>query len=193
MSHSSSGISLSPPFVLAIAVSSRGLIAASTADGRVWLGTRGDKSAPSSASASKGKGTKRTRKWEGLAESNSIWVHIAQGPVIAVYGAVLEYTCVQVTDLDDLRLFVDENTMLTCSLLGSIKVYILAYDSDGKMQAQFKWGNEVHELAKVNAVLANEKWLVVGGLTRDGKGTFEIWDYIPCTEVESQDTLADNE
>ena len=73
----SSGVSLSPPFVHSIAFSEHGVMAASTADGRVWVGRGGDKSITPKK--------KRSRKWEGLKESEGIWVGIAEGPVVSVW------------------------------------------------------------------------------------------------------------
>lgn len=72
------GISMSPPFVLSIAASSTGLIAATTADGRVWLGTGADKASPAASEKKK-----RSRKWEGLRESSGIFTQVADGPVVA--------------------------------------------------------------------------------------------------------------
>lgn len=72
----SSGVSLSPPFVHCIAFSEYGTVAASTADGRVWVGRGGDKSIESKK--------KRHRKWEGLKEDKGNWVGIAEGPVVSV-------------------------------------------------------------------------------------------------------------
>jgi len=72
----SSGVSLSPPFVHSIAFSEHSVMAASTADGRVWVGRGGDKSIASKK--------KRSRKWEGLRESEGNWVSVAEGPVVSV-------------------------------------------------------------------------------------------------------------
>jgi hypothetical protein len=72
-----SGISLSPPFILATAVSSAGIIAAGTADGQLWIGADGEKDPA--------RKKKRTRKWEGLSETRSLATKIADGPVVALY------------------------------------------------------------------------------------------------------------
>ena len=69
-----SEVSLSPPFVHSIAFSEHGVLAASTADGRVWVGRGGDKSIAS----------KKSRKWEGLREGDGNWVSVAEGPVVSV-------------------------------------------------------------------------------------------------------------
>ena len=62
--------------MLSISVSSSGLLAASTADGRVWLGGGGEKRPDSKK--------KRARKWDGLKESEGIWLQVADGPVVSV-------------------------------------------------------------------------------------------------------------
>jgi len=71
----SGGVSLSPPFIHSIALSEHGVMAASTADGRVWVGRGGDKSVVAK---------KRSRKWEGLKEGEGDWVTVAEGPVVSV-------------------------------------------------------------------------------------------------------------
>lgn len=73
----SSGISLSPPFVHSIAFSEHGVMAAGTADGRVWVGRGGDKTIVSRK--------RRSRKWEGLKENEGCWVSVAEGPVVSVW------------------------------------------------------------------------------------------------------------
>ena len=75
-----SGISLSPPFVMSIAMSSSGTIATGTADGRIWIGTGGDKRLGAGAKK------KRSRKWEGLREEEGLSVKVAEGPVVGLYG-----------------------------------------------------------------------------------------------------------
>ena len=74
------GISLSPPFVISVTISSTGLIAAGLANGFVWIGGGGEKpSGPQTASKKK-----RSRKWEGLNEHKGIYVHAADGPIVAM-------------------------------------------------------------------------------------------------------------
>ncbi|KAK7693774.1 hypothetical protein QCA50_003346 [Cerrena zonata] len=94
-----SGISLSPPFVLSTAISSTGLIAAGIADGRLWIGSGGDKLSPINSKP----GKKRARKWGGLQEENGTFLRIAEGPVVA---------CA----------FVNDQTLVTASLLGKLVV-----------------------------------------------------------------------
>lgn len=73
------GLSLSPPFVLCTAMSPSGLLAAGTADGRLWIGAGGEKV---KGAASK---KKRARKWEGLLLDGALEERVADGPVIGVY------------------------------------------------------------------------------------------------------------
>ncbi len=58
------------------------------------------------------------------------------------------------------------------------------YDSAKTLNTKLIWDSDVKEVAKVNAIAVNDRWLVVGGLTRDGKGVLEIWDYVPQSEDE---------
>jgi hypothetical protein len=76
-----SGVSLSPPFILSTAVSSTGIIAAGTADGRIWIGTGGEKCPAASGSGGK---KKKSRKWEGLKEDEGLSMKIAEGPVVGL-------------------------------------------------------------------------------------------------------------
>ena len=85
----SSGVSLSPPFVLATAFTPTGLFAASTADGRVWLGGGGEKRPAGTPAAKK----KKTRKWEGLKDDEGLWLQVADGPVVAVYVCCICLSC----------------------------------------------------------------------------------------------------
>ncbi|KAJ3492120.1 hypothetical protein NLI96_g201 [Meripilus lineatus] len=154
-----SGISMSPPFVLSIALSPSGLIAAAIADGRVWIGSGGDRS----SIPSKGKGAKRSRKWEGLDDSSGTWVQVAEGPIVAIA-------------------FSGDGALIACSLLGTLRAYSLTHDADMKLRAEKIWSGEVKEIAKVNALSLNDTWMVVGGLTKEGKGLFEIWDHSSRSE-----------
>ncbi|KAG8746939.1 hypothetical protein FRC10_003110 [Ceratobasidium sp. 414] len=70
----SSPISLSPPFILAISMSSDGKLAAVTADGRLIVGRGGEK-------GRKDRGNKR--KWNGLNSELTDQYHVAEGPVVA--------------------------------------------------------------------------------------------------------------
>ena len=71
-----SGVSLSPPFILSTSLSPSGLVVATTADGRMWVGSGGDKSAPANKK-------KKSRKWQGLWEQDGLFVQVADGPVVS--------------------------------------------------------------------------------------------------------------
>lgn len=74
------GMNLSPPFVMSMSLSSSGILAAGTADGRLWLGFGGEKQPPRG-----GGRRKRTRKWEGLKEDEEVFDKVAEGPIVAMY------------------------------------------------------------------------------------------------------------
>lgn len=76
-------MSLSPPFILSLVVSDTGLIAAGTADGRLWLGRGGEKIPPSSSAISKTK-KKKKKYWEGLKDDESSEWIVAEGPVVGM-------------------------------------------------------------------------------------------------------------
>jgi len=73
------GLGLSPPFVMSMAMSSTGVLAAGTADGRLWLGFKGDKN-PNLAKGPK----KKSKKWEGLDEDEALLIKVAEGPIVAM-------------------------------------------------------------------------------------------------------------
>lgn len=73
-------MALAPPFVVSTALSSTGLFAAGTADGRLWIGCGGQKR-PSSKASKK----KKTKKWGGLNKEEEVVIKIAEGPLAAMY------------------------------------------------------------------------------------------------------------
>ncbi|KAI0093977.1 WD40-repeat-containing domain protein [Irpex rosettiformis] len=143
------GVSMSPPFVLSISVSPNGLVAATTADGRVWLGTGADKASPVAKK-------RRSRKWEGLREPDGIFAQVADGPIVA-------------------SAFTAPATLVTCSLLGRISQHTVMYDEDFTARLDAAWTGSVTNLAKVNTLTASAEWVIVGGFSEDGRGTVELW------------------
>jgi hypothetical protein len=69
---------------MSTSVSATGIVAAGTADGRIWIGTGGEKK-PVTAGGSGGK-KRRSRKWEGLKETDGLLVKVAEGPVVGLYA-----------------------------------------------------------------------------------------------------------
>jgi len=120
-------------------------VAASIADGRVWVGRGGDKSITSKK--------KRHRKWEGLKEDEGSWVRVAEGPVVSVD-------------------FVGSENLVTCTLLGSLSRYEVGVEST---LATMNWSRNVERLEKVNCMRSNGKYVAVGGFLNDGKGLVEVY------------------
>ena len=71
----------------------------------------------------------------------------------------------------------DESGILTVStLLGMMIRYNPIYDPvEGSIELDKLWQKETESIAKVNTLVVDEKRVVVGGLTGDGNGVFEIW------------------
>ncbi|KZT09649.1 WD40 repeat-like protein [Laetiporus sulphureus 93-53] len=146
----SSGVSLSPPFILSTAIAPNGLFAASTADGRVWLGGGGEKR----QSGAK----KRSRKWEGLRDEEGLWVQVADGPVVA------------------LAFMPGRNELMAATLLGNITGHTITRDASGKLQSTAIWSDKVKHIEKVNAMAVDEGWVCIGGVEKAGKGVVEVWN-----------------
>jgi hypothetical protein len=77
-------VSLSPPFVLSSALSSSGLFAVGTADGRLWVGMGAAKSGVAAPTSTGDGKKKRARKWEGLRAEDAIEVKAAEGPIVGL-------------------------------------------------------------------------------------------------------------
>jgi len=143
----SSGVSLSPPFVHCLSVSSTGTIAVGTADGHLWIGLGGDK----------GLSVKKARKWGGLREDMSLSKKIADGPVVALA-------------------FLDSKTIVTSTLLGSIYRHTLSTKGNTEdWTIESIAVAPVRFIAKVNALAAHGDNVAVGGFRADGKGTVEVY------------------
>jgi len=146
------GMGLSPPFIMSMAMSNTGVLAAGTADGRLWLGFKGDKAAHS------GKGPrKKSKKWEGLDEDEALLIKVAEGPIVAMA-------------------FSDSRTLTISTLLGNLTQCHLLHDGEeGSVVLQQLWQKKSLGLEKVNALIVDEKRIIVGGLSADGRGVIEIW------------------
>ncbi|EGN95496.1 hypothetical protein SERLA73DRAFT_186531 [Serpula lacrymans var. lacrymans S7.3] len=148
----SSGVSLSPPFILSSSVSQSGIISAGTADGRIWVGIGGEKSPSGQQGAQK----KRRRKWEGLQHEDGLAIKIAEGPIVAVS-------------------FTGPRTLLSCTLLGTVVEHELEGNTGNNLALAPVWTNETQCVTKVNALVAVDDQIIIGGLSKDGKGAVEIW------------------
>jgi len=100
---------------------------------------------------------KRTKKWEGLRDEDELAIKIAEGPIVAMA-------------------FDDSGILTISTLLGVITRYNPIYDPmEGSIELDKLWQKETESIRKVNALVVDEKRVVVGGLTAVGKGIFEIW------------------
>ncbi|KAJ7444934.1 WD40-repeat-containing domain protein [Mycena latifolia] len=147
------GMSLSPPFVMSAALGTTGVMAAGTADGRLWLGLGGEKG-PQTKSTKK----KRSRKWEGLNPDDELLEKIAEGPIVAMA-------------------FSSPSTVTLSSLLGSIAQYRIVRANNAVQLVKIFQG-QTRDITKVNALIidSDEKRVVIAGLTKDTKGAIEIWN-----------------
>ena len=60
--------------------------------------------------------------------------------------------------------------------MGVITQYLLLYDEvQGSVVLQQLWQKESSGLAKVNALIADDARIIVGGFSADGRGMIEIW------------------
>lgn len=89
--------SLSPPFALAISISSTGVIACATASGHVYIGYGGSKKTNST-------NRKKARNWKGLKSDESIWFKAAEGAVVSVYVLFTRFTHAYKQDLPEVSI-----------------------------------------------------------------------------------------
>ncbi|TFK30269.1 WD40 repeat-like protein [Coprinopsis marcescibilis] len=152
--ESNTSATLSPPFIMSFGVSSTGVIVGGSACGRLWIGIGGEKR-PS---------RKKTKRWEGLRESESAGIIAAQGPIVSVY-------------------FSEARTFTTSTLLGLITQWEIVYqEEERRILLKMLWQGETKNLEKVNKLIADQNRIIVGGLTKDGKGLIEVWQKEPLPE-----------
>ncbi|KAF8643822.1 hypothetical protein AX16_008840 [Volvariella volvacea WC 439] len=143
----SDSISLSPPFIMSTAFSSDGIMAAGTADGRLWLGYGGQK-VP---------GSKKKKFWEGLSDAKQLEAKVAGGPIVSLA-------------------FIKPDTLVTSTMLGVISVFDLEYNPDKHSLHLYQiWHGKVQVMEKVNALICDERRIILAGLDKNDKGVIEIW------------------
>ncbi|KAG1771706.1 hypothetical protein EDD22DRAFT_976708 [Suillus occidentalis] len=139
----SSGVSMSPPFVLSSAVSPSGILAVGTADGRVWK-----ISGVSSGTSVK----KKRRKWEGLKQDEAFTADVGHGPIVALY---------------DIH---RASHTFTSTLMGKVTLHeIGGPTADGKLDISPQWTKRTADVNKVNAIIATEGLIIIGGLSESGR------------------------
>ncbi|KAK2466708.1 hypothetical protein APHAL10511_000966 [Amanita phalloides] len=144
------GMSLSPPFITSMALSSTGILAAGTADGRLLINFAGEISKVDNA-----KSKKTMKHWNGLDESQEHVVNIAEGPIVAMA-------------------FVNARMLVVSSLMGVITHYRLVSEQK-QIVLEKLWERADPQAIRMNAVVADEKRIITGGLQMDGSGIIEIW------------------
>ncbi|KAG0696916.1 WD40-repeat-containing domain protein [Suillus ampliporus] len=151
----SSGVSMSPPFILSSAMSPSGILAAGTADGRVWIGAGGEKITVGTSGASV---KKKRRKWEGLKQDEAWMADVGHGPIAALT-------------------FIGPRTLLTSTLMGRVTLHEIGSSTeDGKLDMIPKWTKATTGVNKVNAIIATGCLIIIGGLSESGDGVIEIWE-----------------
>ncbi|KAG6335845.1 hypothetical protein ID866_3235 [Astraeus odoratus] len=159
------GFSMSPPFIVSLSISPTGVIAAGTADGRVYIGTSGEKSHETGSGRQK-----RRRKWEGLRTDGRITVEVAQGPITGLT-------------------FTSAREFLTCTLLGSVTSHEISGSAvNGTLSVKQTWSRNVEDIFKVNAMIVDGNLVIIGGFQKDGGGIIEIWDMGVTTMSDSMET-----
>lgn len=149
---SSFGFSMSPPFIVSLSISPTGIIAAGTADGRVYVGTSGEKSSQAGVGRQQ-----RRRKWEGLRSDGRIVTEVAQGPITGTA-------------------FISPREFLTCTLLGSVTSHeICGSTVDSSLSVKPKWNHSAESIFKVNAFVTIGDLVIIGGFQKDGGGIIEVW------------------
>ncbi|THG99446.1 hypothetical protein EW145_g7264 [Phellinidium pouzarii] len=150
------GISSLPPFVTSLAVSLQGIIAAGTADGRIWVGLGGEK-----VPAGSGK-KKKFRKWGGLSEEDGFFTKIEENMISALN-------------------FVSPDKLVSCSLHGKIALHHLVRANRSSSEGQQNglrtaWTIQSGACSKVDMLSFHAECFALAGLHKDQKrGVVEFW------------------
>ncbi|CAK5277388.1 unnamed protein product [Mycena citricolor] len=142
---STEGMSLSPPFLMSAAFGGTGVMAAGTADGRIWVGCGGEKGV---------KAAKKRRKWDGLDPGHELIEKVSEGPIVAMS-------------------FSDPLTVTFSTLLGTVSQYTI-FRQDDESHLVNIW-QESTGVAKTNALVVDQHRFVVAGLTSNARGIIEMW------------------
>ena len=187
------GFSSVPPFITALAVSPQGVLAAGTADGRIFVGLGGAKALPSSASSlatsspspssTKGQARKKKKgchKWNGLAEDEGFVSKVADCMISGLA-------------------FVNVEVLVSCTVYGQVSRHsIVNLDAeDASSQPPVDAPNDDEDAhsrrlqvvplfrsscAKVHAFTARKRddgmfEVAIAGVHDDGRrGCVEVWD-----------------
>ncbi|KAJ3524915.1 hypothetical protein NMY22_g10794 [Coprinellus aureogranulatus] len=103
---------------------------------------------------------KKPKTWQGLNTAEMLLIKVADGPIVAVA-------------------FSQARVLTISTMLGVITQYELLYDpqnAGGQALLRQVWKGDVKAIEKVNALLVDERRILVGGLAKDGKGIIEVWN-----------------
>jgi len=74
------------------------------------------------------------------------------------------------------RQFIAPRKLIISTLMGSLTYYDLDNDpEEGSVVVQDVFHSDSASISKVNALVADDKRIIVGGFSLDGKGVIEIW------------------
>lgn len=74
------------------------------------------------------------------------------------------------------RTFIHSRRLVTSTLRGVLTIYDLEFDSDeGSITLDDVIQKESPGLGKVNALVADDRCIILAGLTEVGKGVIEVW------------------
>jgi hypothetical protein len=72
--------------------------------------------------------------------------------------------------------FISGDSIVACTLLGVLSSFELKRSEDGALTLEKVWTKDVSGIiAKVNALVGNENYVIVGGITQDGKGVTQVY------------------
>ncbi len=77
------------------------------------------------------------------------------------------------------RSFSSADTLTASTLLGTVMQWRISPEVAGEGAVEELWKKEALGLEKVNALIANDTKVVIGGFAKDGKGIIEVWDKRP--------------
>jgi hypothetical protein len=151
--HAPAGeMSLSPPFIMSMAISLTGVLAAGTVDGQLWINFSGESSKDGGS-----KNTKGLKTWAGLNEDTEHIAKIAEGPLVAMA-------------------FLRTRIITVSTLMGTVTQYRLALTGSNQLNLEKLWQREPSNSMKTNSLVVDERRIVVGGLHSDDSGIIEIWE-----------------
>lgn len=178
-------VSLAPPFVLSIALSDYGCLAASTADGRIFVGRKGVLGAD-------GRRVKSPKAWKALqaegstGQSQNTIISVSNGPIVAVYVDHAMSTSAVAADANSSQFVrgLSSNKMLLAiiTLTGNVKLLsIRSSASSSSNPFDILWQQTTTRITKSNGLCVSSPLgkdglnIVAGGVSDGGHGVLEVF------------------